>query len=45
MHVVKKKGKESKQKKQKFNQPIISTPHLILFLFRAWNIFTYSYHA
>ena len=25
-----------KQKKQRFNQPITSTPHLICFLFSAW---------
>ena len=28
-----------KQKKQRFNQPITSTSHLIWFLFSAWNIF------
>ena len=53
MHVANQKEKEKNInsyvhaiKKQKVNQPITSTSHLIWFLFSPCNIFTYSsYHA
>ena len=55
MHVANQKEKKKKhkflrarykKKKQKVNQPITSTSHLIWFLFSPCNIFTYSsYHA